>query len=156
MATNRKTASGSLRSLLVPAGPVIRLALGLVWGTLLSGGGEPFTDTSDYTIENWQLEQGLPQISVTSIAQTPDGYLWLGTFNGLVRFDGVRFTVFDEGNTPNLGSSGIRQLEVDDQGSLWMVTMADTLVRMAAGQFTALPREDALPALAGASFLLQD
>jgi signal transduction histidine kinase/ligand-binding sensor domain-containing protein len=101
------------------------------------------------------LEQGLPQISVTSIAQTPDGYLWLGTFNGLVRFDGVRFRVFDEGNTPNLGSSGITQLEVDDQGALWIVTMADALVRMAAGQFTAVPTEDPLPTLRGA-FLLHD
>ena len=126
-------------------GPVIGLGLGLLWGTLVSWGGELSTNTGDYSIENWQLEQGLPQISVTSIAQTPDGYLWLGTFNGLVRFDGVRFRVFDEGNTPNLGSSGIRQLEVDDQGALWILTMADTLVRMAAGEFTALPREDALP-----------
>ena len=81
--------------------------------------------------------------------------MWLGTFNGLVRFDGVRFRVFDEGNTPKLGSSGITQLEVDDQGALWIVTMADTLVRMAAGQFTALPKEDALPTPRRA-FLLHD
>src|SRR5512137_2380204 len=66
-------------------------------------GNEPLAHVGDYTIQNWQLEQGLPQISVTSIAQTPDGYLWVGTFNGLVRFDGVRFTVFHEGNTPTLG-----------------------------------------------------
>ena len=137
-----------------PVGLLLLLAA-QVTGALVSWGSELSTNTGDYSIENWQLEQGLPQISVTSIAQTPDGYLWLGTFNGLVRFDGVRFRVFDEGNTPNLGSSGITQLEVDDQGALWILTMADALVRMAAGQFTALPREDALPTLRSA-FLLHD
>jgi signal transduction histidine kinase len=149
------TTSGWWGSWLLFVVRVIGPGLGLLWGTLASWAGELSTNTDDYSIENWQLEQGLPQISVTSIAQTPDGYLWLGTFNGLVRFDGVRFRVFDEGNTPNLGSSGITQLEVDDQGALWIVTMADALVRMAAGQFTAVPREDALPTLRGA-FLLHD
>jgi signal transduction histidine kinase/ligand-binding sensor domain-containing protein len=85
------------------------------------------------------MEHGLPQISVTSIAQTPDGYLWLGTFNGLVRFDGVRFEVFNERSTPVLGGSRILQLQSDEQGALWMVTGAGRLVCMAAGQFTAVP-----------------
>src|SRR5208283_3555039 len=150
MLTTAMTASGWLRLQVLPVGMVIGLGLGPVWSALVSWGRELPTNSSDYMIENWQIEQGLPQISVTSIAQTPDGYLWLGTFNGLVRFDGVRFTVFDEGNTPDLGSSGITQLEVDDQGALWIMTMSDALVRMAAGQFTALPREDALPTLRGA------
>src|SRR5208337_5379288 len=100
------TTSGWWGSWLLFVVRVIGPGLGLLWGTLASWAGELSTNTDDYSIENWQLEQGLPQISVTSIAQTPDGYLWLGTFNGLVRFDGVRFTVFDNGNTPNLGSSG--------------------------------------------------
>ena len=43
----------------------------------------------------------------TTLARTPDGYLWLGTAEGLVRFDGVRFTVFDVGNTPALGNSRV-------------------------------------------------
>ena len=156
MLAHGKAASGLLPSVLFGAGRVTCVGLGLVWGALVGLGSELATNATDYSIENWQLEQGLPQVSVTSIAQTPDGYLWLGTFNGLVRFDGVRFTVFDEGNTPNLGNSGIKQLEVDDQGALWMVTMADALVRMAGGQFNSLPREDASPALAGACYLLQD
>jgi hypothetical protein len=50
----------------------------------------PQAPASDYIVRNWSTDDGLPQNSVTAIAQTRDGYLWLGTFNGLVRFDGVR------------------------------------------------------------------
>src|ERR1043165_1749483 len=112
-----KATSGSFPGMLVPGGPVMALGLGLIWSTLLSWGSERSTNAGDYTIENWQIEQGLPHISITSIAQTPDGYLWLGTFNGLTRFDGVHFTVFDEGNTPVLGNSGITHLQVDELGA---------------------------------------
>jgi len=56
---------------------------------------------SDYLVDQWQTDDGLPQNSATSIAQTPNGYLWFGTFNGLVRFDGVRFTVFDSATRRN-------------------------------------------------------
>jgi signal transduction histidine kinase/ligand-binding sensor domain-containing protein len=115
------------------------LGLALFPGPTRCRASELVTHIGEYTIQNWQVEQGLPQISITSIAQTPDGYLWLGTFNGLVRFDGVRFVVFDEGNTPALGSSRIAQLQTDDQGALWIVTATGGCVRMAAGQFTATP-----------------
>jgi signal transduction histidine kinase/ligand-binding sensor domain-containing protein len=122
-------------------------------GPSIGYGGEIRNDAADYGIENWQVEQGLPQNSVTSIAQTPDGYLWLGTFNGLVRFDGVQFKTFDEANTPALGSSEIAQLEVDDEGALWIMTSAPGLVRMAGGRFTALPKEEPLPVLANSQLL---
>ncbi len=65
-------------------------------------------------------EDGLS--AVTSIIQTHDGYLWLGTLYGLVRFDGVRFTVFDENNTPGLKSSQIVHLFEDSQSNLWVGT----------------------------------
>ena len=132
----------------------------LLWWLLVATGpgawdgwaSELLANTSDYTIENWQLEQGLPQISITSIAQTLDGYLWLGTFNGLARFDGVRFTIFDEGNTPALGNSAVTHLQVDAQGALWIVTLAGRLVRMAGGQFTVALQENARLLLDGAGF----
>ena len=57
-----------------------------------------------YTIDSWENDDGLPQNSIISMTQTRDGYLWMGTINGLVRFDGLRFTVFNEDNTPGLGS----------------------------------------------------
>jgi len=62
------------------------------------------------------------------MAQTPDGYLWFGTFSGLVRFDGVKFTVFDRGNTPELPSAGVVNLHLDRRGWLWVSTLKGTAV----------------------------
>jgi signal transduction histidine kinase/ligand-binding sensor domain-containing protein len=120
------------------------LGLGLQWSGPVGWGRDLSASVSGCAIQNWQLEEGLPGLSITSIAQTPDGYLWLGTFNGLARFDGPNFTVFDAGNTPALSSGGIMRLAVDDEGALWMVTTEGELVRRAAGQFTLITREDAL------------
>ncbi|MBI4662104.1 MAG: ATP-binding protein [Verrucomicrobia bacterium] len=77
-----------------------------------------------FAIDVWQNDDGLPQNSVISMTQTRDGYLWLGTINGLVRFDGFRFTVFDESNTPGLGSSGIVHIFEDEERNLWIGTEA--------------------------------
>ena len=52
----------------------------------------------DYLVDDWDTENNLPSSTVTSIAQTPDGYLWIGTYNGLARFDGARFVTFDPVN----------------------------------------------------------
>src|SRR5450631_28968 len=61
---------------------------------------EPSLEPSQYVLDNWQIPEGLPQTSIQAIARTPDGYLWVGTQEGLARFDGVGFTVFDTGNEP--------------------------------------------------------
>jgi len=67
---------------------------------------------------------GLPQRSVIAMAQTSDGYLWLGTRDGLARFDGNRFEVFTEWNTPGLKNSTVVRLLADRQGGLWIGTEA--------------------------------
>ena len=81
----------------------------------------------DYLTDVWTSENGLPDSSVTAIAQTPDGYLWAGTYNGLVRFDGVRFVTFDPANTPALVHARVRGLYVDSQGTLWINTYDGSL-----------------------------
>jgi len=90
--------------------------------------GATFAD-SEFLIDSWQTEQGLPENSATAIVQTPDGYLWFGTFAGLVRFDGVKFTVFDPANTPALPSPGIVNLHLDHQGGFWVSTLRGIVVR---------------------------
>jgi ligand-binding sensor domain-containing protein/signal transduction histidine kinase len=77
---------------------------------------------SPFIVDSWSTEQGLPQSSVISVIQTHDGYLWLGTLNGLVRFDGIHFTVFDEENTPGLDSERIVCLFQDSHTNLWIGT----------------------------------
>src|SRR5271170_1948922 len=77
---------------------------------------------SPFVVDSWSNEEGLPQSSVISVIQTRDGYLWLGTLNGLVRFDGIHFTIFDEHNTPGLGSDQIVRLFEDSHTNLWIGT----------------------------------
>jgi ligand-binding sensor domain-containing protein len=91
-----------------------------------------------YTIDVWDTEDGLPQNSVIAMTQTRDGYLWLGTLNGLVRFDGVRFTVFDESNTPGLNSSRIVSLFEDSRGYLWIGTETAGVALAKDGHVTSL------------------
>jgi signal transduction histidine kinase/ligand-binding sensor domain-containing protein/CheY-like chemotaxis protein len=95
---------------------------------------DPQLAVSQYVFDNWQIQQGLPQNSVEALARTPDGYLWLATHEGLVRFDGVRFAVFDRGNTPQLRSRVITRLHVDSAGRLWVGTRVGVLM-YAGGQF---------------------
>src|SRR5688572_5326318 len=90
----------------------------------------------DYLLSFWQSEDGLPQNYVTSLAQTPDGYLWIGTYGGLARFDGVRFVCFDALNTAGLKHSRIQRLHVDRQGTLWILTYDGTLTALRRGHFT--------------------
>ena len=91
-----------------------------------------------HIIDVWGTEDGLPQSSVIAITQTRDGYLWLGTLNGLVRFDGLRFTVFDESNTPGLNSSRIVHLFEDRQGNLWIGTETAGVALVKDGRVTSL------------------
>jgi signal transduction histidine kinase/ligand-binding sensor domain-containing protein len=94
--------------------------LALAW---LPGGGiflTPVSAAPNYFIRAWQTENGLPQNSVTAVVQTRDGYLWLGTYSGLARFDGARFTVFNDGNTPEMRDSHVTSLFEADDGTLWI------------------------------------
>jgi len=91
---------------------------------------------AEYQTTIWRVEDGLPQSTVTCVAQSAEGYLWLGTQNGLVRFDGVQFRVFDENNTPAFRNSRIVRLLGDPEGTLWVGTEHGGLVRLRDGQFT--------------------
>ena len=123
--------------------------LNLVFSLLLSSGATVYAldsprELSQFGHEVWLTENGLPQNTVHAIAQTSDGYIWIGTEEGLARFDGVKFTVFDKQNTPEIKSNYIRSLLADRQGALWIGT-AQGLIRMLNGKFTLFTRDDGLP-----------
>src|SRR4030088_260693 len=85
---------------------------------------------TEYSKRVWRTDDGLPQNKIQVITQTSDGYLWIGTSGGLVRFDGVRFVVFDRSNTPALGDDSILSLCPARDGSLWIGTEGGGLARM--------------------------
>ena len=96
-----------------------------------------------YIHDVWQTEQGLPQNFVVSITQTGDGYLWLATQEGLTRFDGIKFVVFDKRNTPQFADNNIQALYEDRDGNLWVGT-GKGLVRYKDGRFTSYGTRDGL------------
>src|ERR1044071_2702087 len=73
-----------------------------------------------YSVRIWQTDEGLPQNSVHALAQTAEGYLWVGTHEGLARFDGARFVPVEERAAPELKHGWITALCVGRDGSLWI------------------------------------
>lgn len=90
--------------------------------------------------ETWTVADGLPVNSINHLTQTRDGYIWAATFDGLVRFDGVTFTVFNSANSPGLPSNRILRLLESERGDLWIWTEQEQLVRRRAGRFTTFAR----------------
>ncbi|HWX19900.1 MAG TPA: two-component regulator propeller domain-containing protein [Candidatus Binatia bacterium] len=86
----------------------------------------------------WRAEGGWQPNTVTAVIQSHEGYLWLGTYHGLVRYDGARFTVFDSSNTPDLQNGLITSLYEDPAGVLWIGHETGQLTRYAGGQFRAV------------------
>jgi ligand-binding sensor domain-containing protein len=89
----------------------------------------------NYTARVWQTKDGLPQQTVQAVAQTHDGFLWIGTTGGLLRFDGSRFIVFDRANTPTFQENSIFRLMTASDGSLWIGTEGGGLVLLRDGEF---------------------
>ena len=119
----------------------------LLAGTLAPrAGAQAVGPATAYVRENWTVADGLPINTITALVQTRDGYLWLGTNDGVVRFDGVRFTVYNAGNTPEIPSNRIVSLHEDRTGALWILTEQQHLVRYLRGQFTHINAERGLKA----------
>ena len=115
---------------------------------LASGGAgwalEPTTPLPEYGRQSWAMENGLPQNSVHALAQTRDGFVWLGTESGLVRFDGVSFLVLDPRSQPAIPSGDVRCLLATSDGALWVGTR-EGLARMKDGSVTTFTTRDGLP-----------
>ena len=120
----RSTRTGLLAALVLAAGPAFAL--------------DPGRLVSQYGRDVWTTVQGLPQSSVISIGQTADGYMWLGTNGGLVRFDGASFTVYEPDETPGLVGHQITALRGGPDGSLWIGTDGKGITRYRDGVFRTL------------------
>ena len=100
---------------------------------------------AQYNFSSWTADEGLPQNSVYAILQTRDGYLWFTTLDGLVRFDGVTFTIFSKSNTSQLKSNRFNSLLEDSRGDLWIGSDDGGVVRYHARQFFTYTTQDGLP-----------
>jgi ligand-binding sensor domain-containing protein/signal transduction histidine kinase len=98
----------------------------------------------EYSHRIWRTEDGLPQNRIQAISQTKDGYLWIGTSEGLARFDGVRFVVFDQSNTAAFKDNSILSLAPAPDGSLWAGTEGGGLLHYAEGVFHSFGPRDGL------------
>ncbi len=112
----------------------------LVIGLLLWTGPLPALDPGkaihQYQLDAWGSDEGLPHSSAWAILQTADGYLWLATYAGLLRFDGVRFTAFNATNTPAMTYDTVYTLAEGPDRSLWAGTYGGGLIRLRDGEWT--------------------
>jgi signal transduction histidine kinase/ligand-binding sensor domain-containing protein/ActR/RegA family two-component response regulator len=117
-------------------GRLVALIVAALLGTAAAAWAEEVPSLRHYLRQTWQTAEGLPQNSVRAIVQTREGYLWFATAEGLVRFDGVRFTVYNRASTPALPVSNVDSLAVAADGALWIGFRHSGLGRLQAGRFT--------------------
>lgn len=117
---------GDMRCLIIVA---------LMFALASSISAETQLHSEDYLVTEWQTSDGLPENLVSSFVQTRDGYLWVGTFGGLARFDGLRFVTFGVYNSDAFFNDLIKNLYQDHNGDLWVGIDYGGLIRFRAGKF---------------------
>ncbi|HAS44524.1 MAG TPA: hypothetical protein DCS93_28860 [Microscillaceae bacterium] len=100
---------------------------------------------SQFQCDVWQKPQGLPQNSISSITQGHNGYIWLATYEGVARFDGVEFKTFNTSNVEALRTSGALVVYEDHGKNLWLGTDSGGLTKMKNGKFTTYTKANGLP-----------
>jgi len=105
---------------------------------------DPNKKLTDYMLTVLTMRDGLPQNTTLSVVQTRDGYIWIGTHEGLARFDGVTFTPFNKVNTPEITNNSILTIIEDRQGNLWSGT-PNGLLRYREGSWRRFTCRDGLP-----------
>jgi ligand-binding sensor domain-containing protein/two-component sensor histidine kinase len=105
---------------------------------------DPQKKIAQYGRDIWNATNGLHQYEIGVITQTRDGYLWLGTDEGVVRFDGVQFVTFDKYNTSAIKENSVSSLAEDNEGNLWIGTRGGGILRYRNGHFTNFTTSDGL------------
>jgi signal transduction histidine kinase/ligand-binding sensor domain-containing protein/DNA-binding response OmpR family regulator len=117
-------------------GYIFRFLFLFLWAAAALTALDPEKQITQYSVQVLNMEAGLPGNSVYAVCQTPDGYLWLGTPDGLVRFDGIDFLWYSREKFPSVKITEARALYVDRDGTLWIGATFEGLIRYKAGEFT--------------------
>jgi ligand-binding sensor domain-containing protein/signal transduction histidine kinase len=118
-------------------GPITRLVL-LLAVICVSGpayASDPNRTIAQYLRERWFSDRGFNASAVTALTQTPDGYLWVGTDKGLLRFDGSSFRAFPRATPTSFPIGPVQALMVGPQGVLWIVLQSTQVLRYSNGNF---------------------
>lgn len=125
-----------------------RIAFSILFSVLISptitSALDPNRAITQYVIDVWNRDKGLPDTYIPSLSQTLDGYLWLGTYSGLVRFDGVRFKRFDSSVSAEMPTAQCNALLTSRDGTLWIGTFSKGLVAYKNGKFRRYTKKDGL------------
>ncbi|MBV8816931.1 MAG: hypothetical protein JO022_01170, partial [Acidobacteriaceae bacterium] len=113
----------------------LRTALLLCACVQVASALDPNRTMEQYIRRLWGSRESFPGGAVNAIAQTPDGYLWIGGENGLVRFDGISFRLFDHASAPALPAGHVLGLITDSEGALWVRMESPYLLRYHRGDF---------------------
>ncbi|MDQ1351249.1 MAG: hypothetical protein QG657_1551, partial [Acidobacteriota bacterium] len=124
------------------SGFIIRLIFFFCWATATLMALDPSKQITQYSVKKWDMETGLPGNSIYAIQQTKDGYIWLGTSDGLVRFDGIDLLWYSQDKFPQVKINEVRALYVDQNGTLWIGASFEGLIAYKEGQFTTYPALD--------------
>jgi signal transduction histidine kinase/ligand-binding sensor domain-containing protein/DNA-binding NarL/FixJ family response regulator len=120
-------------------GFIIRFICVFLWATASLMALDPSKQITQYSAQKWDMEAGLPGNTVYAVQQTPDGYIWLGTQDGLVRFDGITFMWYSRDKFPQVKISEARTLYVDQKGTLWIGDSFEGLIAYKEDEFTTYP-----------------
>jgi ligand-binding sensor domain-containing protein len=100
---------------------------------------------AQYRFKAWTADDGLPQNIIRGMHQTPDGYLWIATLDGMARFGGTHFKAFNKGNTPGIISNRFNAMVGGQDGDLWMVTESGRITRYHNDSFHTYGEAQGLP-----------
>jgi signal transduction histidine kinase/ligand-binding sensor domain-containing protein len=103
------------------------------------------TAQTQFRSTQWTVDSGLPQNIIRGIVQAPDGYLWVATLNGVARFDGVRFTIFDKSNTPGITANRFASMVRGVGSDLWLYTENGAITRYHQNEFSTLGEAEGIP-----------
>ncbi|MBV9403784.1 MAG: hypothetical protein JO211_00460, partial [Acidobacteriaceae bacterium] len=128
------------------AGPILFAAFAAIALAPRAQALDPTKTLTQYAHRIWGQEEGLFQPTIYSILQTRDGFLWLGTQDSLIRFDGMHFREFDQAETAGLHNTLIRSLAEDGESNLWVGSLGEGVTRITpAGGITHYTAKDGLP-----------